>query len=80
MRLNLAYSNGRASLIRGELLVDAELVAFPSRHCTLAPDDLTFTGTPAGVGSIRRRYLQPSDLIESTLEGIGSLRNRCVSA
>ncbi len=58
----------------------AELIAFLSRHCTLAPGDLIFTGTPAGVGSTRRRYLQPSDLIESTIEGIGNLRNRCVSA
>jgi 2,4-diketo-3-deoxy-L-fuconate hydrolase len=58
----------------------AELIAFLSRHCTLAPGDLIFTGTPAGVGSIRRRYLQAGELIESTIEGIGSLRNRCVSA
>jgi 2,4-diketo-3-deoxy-L-fuconate hydrolase len=58
----------------------AELIEFLSRHCTLAPGDLIFTGTPAGVGSTRRRYLQPSDLIESTIDGIGSLRNRCVSA
>jgi 2-keto-4-pentenoate hydratase/2-oxohepta-3-ene-1,7-dioic acid hydratase in catechol pathway len=57
-----------------------ELVAFLSRHCTLAPGDLIFTGTPAGVGSIRRRYLAPDEVIESAIEGIGRLRNRCVSA
>jgi len=56
----------------------AELVAFLSRHCTLAPGDLIFTGTPAGVGSTRRRYLQPGELIESAIEGVGSLSNRCV--
>ena len=57
----------------------AELVAFLSRHCTLAPGDLIFTGTPAGVGSTRRRYLESGELIESAIEGIGSLRNLCVS-
>ena len=68
--------NGRT---RDMVFSVAELIAFLSRHCTLAPGDLIFTGTPAGVGSMRRRYLQPRDLIESTIEGIGSLRNRCVS-
>jgi len=45
----------------------------------ISPTHGCHAGTPAGVGSTRRRYLQPSDLIESTIEGIGSLRNRCVS-
>jgi len=69
--------NGRT---RNMVFSVSELIAFLSRHCTLAPGDLIFTGTPAGVGSIRRRYLQAADLIESTIEGIGSLRNRCVGA
>jgi 2-keto-4-pentenoate hydratase/2-oxohepta-3-ene-1,7-dioic acid hydratase in catechol pathway len=56
----------------------AELIAFLSRYCTLVPGDLIFTGTPAGVGSTRRRYLQPGELIESTVAGIGNLSNRCV--
>jgi 2-keto-4-pentenoate hydratase/2-oxohepta-3-ene-1,7-dioic acid hydratase in catechol pathway len=57
-----------------------ELVAFLSRHCTLAPGDLIFTGTPAGVGSLRtpRRYLDPDDVIETEIEGLGRLVNRCV--
>jgi 2-keto-4-pentenoate hydratase/2-oxohepta-3-ene-1,7-dioic acid hydratase in catechol pathway len=60
----------------------AELVAFLSRWCTLEPGDLIFTGTPAGVGSTRdpRRYLQPGEEIVSTIEGIGTMRNRCVAA
>jgi 2-keto-4-pentenoate hydratase/2-oxohepta-3-ene-1,7-dioic acid hydratase in catechol pathway len=58
-----------------------ELVAFISAHCTLEPGDLVFTGTPAGVGSTRtpRRYLRPGEEIVSTIEGIGTLRNRCVA-
>jgi len=58
-----------------------ELIAFLSRRCTLAPGDLIFTGTPAGVGSTRdpRRYLKAGEEIVSTIEGIGTMRNRCVA-
>ncbi len=57
------------------------LVAFLSRWCTLEPGDLVFTGTPAGVGSTRepRRYLAPGEAIVSTIDGIGTMRNRCVA-
>jgi len=60
----------------------AELVSYLSRFCTLAPGDLIFTGTPAGVGSTRdpRRYLAPGDVIESGIEGVGRLRNRCIAS
>jgi 2-keto-4-pentenoate hydratase/2-oxohepta-3-ene-1,7-dioic acid hydratase in catechol pathway len=56
-----------------------ELVEFLSGLCTLAPGDLIFTGTPSGVGSTRspRRYLRDGDVIVSTIEGIGTLTNRC---
>jgi 2-keto-4-pentenoate hydratase/2-oxohepta-3-ene-1,7-dioic acid hydratase in catechol pathway len=65
---------------RGMIFPVAELVAYLSRFCTLAPGDLIFTGTPAGVGSTRepRRYLSPGDEITSGIDGIGILRNRCV--
>jgi 2-keto-4-pentenoate hydratase/2-oxohepta-3-ene-1,7-dioic acid hydratase in catechol pathway len=60
----------------------AALVAYLSRWCTLEPGDLIFTGTPAGVGSTRdpRRYLAPGEEIVSTIEGVGTMRNRCVAA
>lgn len=60
----------------------AELVAYLSRHCPLEPGDLIFTGTPAGIGSVRtpRRYLAAGDEIVSTIEGVGTMRNRCVGA
>jgi len=56
-----------------------QLVAFLSGLCTLEPGDLIFTGTPSGVGSTRspRRYLQPNEEIVSTIEGIGTIVNRC---
>ena len=58
----------------------AELVSFLSAHCVLEPGDLIFTGTPAGVGSVRkpRRYLVPGERIETEIEGLGRLENRCV--
>ncbi len=60
----------------------AALVAFLSGMCTLEPGDLIFTGTPSGVGSTRdpRRYLKTGEEIVSTIEGIGTLVNRCVAA
>jgi 2-keto-4-pentenoate hydratase/2-oxohepta-3-ene-1,7-dioic acid hydratase in catechol pathway len=59
----------------------AELVAFLSRTLPLASGDLIFTGTPAGVGSVRepRRYLAPGDELVSEIEGLGTLRNACVA-
>ena len=57
-----------------------ELIEAISRICVLQPGDLIFTGTPAGVGSVRepRRYLAPGETIVSEIEGIGRLTNRCV--
>jgi len=57
------------------------LVTYLSRHRALAPGDLIFTGTPAGVGSVRdpRRYLAVGEEIVTEIEGLGVLRNRCVA-
>lgn len=59
----------------------AALIAWTSRICTLEPGDLIFTGTPSGVGFGRdpKRFLSPGGVVESELEGIGSLRNVCVA-
>lgn len=57
-----------------------ELIAFLSARLPLEPGDLLFTGTPAGVGSTRtpRRYLKAGEVVTSTIEGLGTLVNRCV--
>lgn len=57
-----------------------QLIEYISDFCVLRPGDLIFTGTPGGVGSVRspRRYLKPGETIESEIEGIGRLTNRCV--
>jgi len=61
------------------LIVDVpELIAYLSSILELFPGDLIFTGTPAGVGMTDGRFLVPGDVIESTIEGLGTMRNRCV--
>ena len=53
----------------------AALIAFASSFMTLEPGDVLSTGTPAGVGSAKGTYLRPGDVVEATIEGIGTLRN-----
>ena len=57
-----------------------ELIGFASSWCTLEPGDLIFTGTPSGVGDGRDppRYLRPGQLLETEIEGIGTMRNPTV--
>lgn len=43
----------------------ADVISHISRYVTLAPGDLIFSGTPAGVGA-----LHPGDRVRGTLEGI----------
>ncbi len=55
-----------------------ELVAYLSSVLTLHPGDLIFTGTPAGVGRPQGKFLRPGDTVTTTIDGIGTLTNRCV--
>lgn len=57
------------------------LVAFLSSVLTLRPGDVCLTGTPAGVGMARHPpvYLRPGDVVETEIEGVGAMRNRCVA-
>jgi 2,4-diketo-3-deoxy-L-fuconate hydrolase len=78
-------------LINGELMQSSRtsklifdvptLISYISHHVTMLPGDVLFTGTPSGVGSTRepKRYLVPGDEIESHIDGVGSMHNRCVS-
>ena len=56
------------------------LVAELSAVLPLLPGDVIFTGTPAGVGVTRQppRFLQRGQTLESWVEGVGTIRNRCV--
>jgi 2,4-didehydro-3-deoxy-L-rhamnonate hydrolase len=53
------------------------LISYLSSILTLSPGDLIFTGTPEGVGAASLRFLIDGDVISTTIEGIGTLRNQC---
>jgi 2-keto-4-pentenoate hydratase/2-oxohepta-3-ene-1,7-dioic acid hydratase in catechol pathway len=56
------------------------LIAWISQGCTLEPGDMILTGTPAGVGAARRppRWLVDGDVVDITVEGVGTLSNPVV--
>jgi acylpyruvate hydrolase len=56
----------------------ARLIADISRFTTLEPGDLIATGTPGGVGHGMEppSYLRDGDVVEVTIDAIGTLRNR----
>ncbi len=58
-----------------------DLIAFLSSVLTLEPGDVVSTGTPAGVGFVRRppRYLQPGDETVVRVQGLGELRNPVIA-
>lgn len=53
-----------------------ELLNFLDARIELRPGDLIFTGSTHGVGLETGRFLQPGDLIEASISGIGALSNR----
>ncbi len=61
--------------------VDA-LIEWLSIGMTLLPGMLIATGTPEGVGFARTppEFLQPGDVMESEVEGVGMLRNAVVAS
>jgi len=74
--------------VNGTLMQDARtstmifslptIIAYLSRHMTLAPGDIISTGTPEGSGHFRKPpvYLGPGDRIRIEIEGIGGLENQ----
>lgn len=52
----------------------AAIVSFASRHVTLEPGDLIYTGTPGKTAAIK-----PGDVVEVELESVGILRNPIVA-
>lgn len=59
----------------------ADLIAYLSSVCELRRGDVIFTGTPQGVGQARKPpfFLKPGDEIETTIEGLGAIRNLAVA-
>jgi fumarylpyruvate hydrolase len=51
----------------------AEVIANLSTYVALAPGDLIFTGTPAGVSKVQR-----GDVLEASIAGVGELAVKLV--
>lgn len=80
------------TLVDGETMQEAStsdlvhdpafLVSYVSTMITLNPGDVIITGTPGGVGHARRppRYLSDGQLLQTSIDGLGELRNRIVKA
>jgi 2-keto-4-pentenoate hydratase/2-oxohepta-3-ene-1,7-dioic acid hydratase in catechol pathway len=64
-----------------QMIVDvASCIEFFSSFTTLRPGDVIATGTPGGVGFARTPpvWLTPGDVVEVTVEGVGTIRNTVV--
>lgn len=58
------------------------LVSYVSQFMTLLPGDIISTGTPAGVGMGQKPapvYIQPGDVIELGIDGLGSSKQKAVA-
>ncbi|MCK5311230.1 MAG: fumarylacetoacetate hydrolase family protein [Desulfobacteraceae bacterium] len=54
-----------------------EIIEYLTESATLLSGTLILTGTPSGVGFTRKppKYLMPGDILETEIEGIGTLTN-----
>lgn len=60
----------------GEMAWDvAALLAYVDSRAGVGCGDLLFTGSPAGIGHTTGRYLQPGDIVEAAIDGLGAQRN-----
>lgn len=51
------------------------LIEYISSRVQLLPGDIICTGSPSGNGTHYQRFLQPGDLVESSISGLGIQRN-----
>jgi 2,4-didehydro-3-deoxy-L-rhamnonate hydrolase len=56
-----------------------DVIAELSSVTPLGPGDIIFTRTPSGVGFVRQppRNSRPGQILESAIDGLGVLRNKC---
>lgn len=65
----------------GDMIFDvAETIAWLSRTMTLVPGDIVATGTPAGIGGLKGRFLRAGETVEVEVEGLGRVRNPIAAA
>ena len=56
------------------------LLEYLTSRVRLRPGDVLLTGSPSGNGAHFGRFLQPGDIMDGTIAGIGAQRNVCVRA
>jgi acylpyruvate hydrolase len=84
--LDLAlYLNGERmqhSNTRNLIFKTDDLIAFLSQVFTLEPGDVVSTGTPSGVGFVRKPpvFMKPGDRVRIEIEGLGALENPVAAA
>ena len=56
----------------------ADIVSFLSEGTTLKKGPIIFTGTPEGVGFVRKPYvyLKEGDIVRVAIEGLGFIENK----
>jgi 2,4-diketo-3-deoxy-L-fuconate hydrolase len=56
-----------------------QMLTYASERVRLLPGDLLLMGSPPGNGAHHGRFLQPGDVIDAEITGLGRQRNRCVA-
>ena len=58
----------------------AHIIAYLSQFMTLHPGDIISTGTPPGVGMGKKPppYLNAGDVVELSIEGLGTQKQVCI--
>lgn len=78
------------TVVNGEVRQDAQttefvhqisdLISYVSHYFTLEPGDVLLTGSPEGVGQFAGKFLAAGDVIEITVERIGTLTNHVTAS
>ncbi|WP_159873119.1 MULTISPECIES: fumarylacetoacetate hydrolase family protein [unclassified Raoultella] len=83
MALNMTLTvNGeyRQQAATGDMIYDIyQQIEYLSSVMTLEPGDVFATGTPSGIGAPRDCFLQPGDVMQLTIDGLGSMTHRVIA-
>ena len=56
----------------------SSIISYLSEIVSLNVGDTIWTGTPSGVGIASGKFLKDGDVLTSSIEGLGSMENKCV--
>lgn len=59
------------------ILSPEQIVEYITSFMSLEPGDIILTGTPAGVGMAKGKYLRDGAVVVTRIAGLGELSNRC---